>query len=99
MALRNSTKGSIDLLRTKKQNEIIFNQLQKMRRNPHFLLFCGKFYLEGCVYFRFFCILRKTGSLESSFVWCFFAFLAFFLSNVATLQFIVTCQAFFANFV
>ena len=53
MALRNSTKGSTDLLRTKK-NEIIFNQLQKMRRNPHFLLFCGKFYLEGCVYFRFF---------------------------------------------
>lgn len=46
MALRNSTKGSIDLLRTKKQNEIIFNQLQKMRRNPHFLHFAVNFTLK-----------------------------------------------------
>lgn len=52
MALRNSTKGSIDLLHTKK-NEIIFNQLQKMRRNPHFLHFAVNFTLKVAYIFVF----------------------------------------------
>ena len=99
MALRNSTKGSIDLLHTKKQNEIIFQSVAKNAEKSAFFAFCGKFYLEGCVYFRFFCILRKTGSLESSLVWHFFAFLAFFRLTLLNSQLCVDGQTFSQIFV
>ena len=59
MALRNSTKGSIDFLHTKK-NEIIFNQLQKMRRNPHFLHFAVNFTLKVAYIFVFLLFLSNS---------------------------------------
>ena len=68
-----------------------------MRSNPHFLHFAVNFTLKVACIFVFFCILSKTCSLKSSFVWHFLIFLPF-SPNVASLQFFVTCQECFANF-
>lgn len=84
-------------MHTKKQNEIIFQSVAKNAEKSAFFAFCGKFYLEGCVYFRFFAFYVKHVHLKA--VLCgVFCFSCIFSPNVAILQFFVTCQAFFANF-
>lgn len=54
MALRNSTKGSIDLLHTKKQNEIIFQSVAKnAEKSAFFCFFAVNFTLKVAYIFVF----------------------------------------------
>ena len=88
MALRNSTKGSTDLLHTKKQNEIIFQSVAKNAEKSAFFAFCGKFYLEGCVHFRFFAFYVKQVHLKAVLCGIFFVFIAFFSAMLPLCNFL-----------